>query len=404
MEIAGIQPTTRVIRSMFAQPNLRFFKVELHPQVTCDVEAFIRRLQAFLEVRFMGDGGQGIVFRRSVEEVLQHFEEPELGCLSFSGWKQRQEHETAWLGGDRKWIMATSTCVQGVSNRRCNVVLFVDFPPSLIHFAQGAGRAGRNGQESLVVFVTTKDAWMPEPKDEDDFECLAEGRQLLHSTGLCRRHQFGMTFNGAPQACADVPDAVLCDVCNPGHELLHGIRELAPDRVRIQDRAPDRFEGHDGADEEMPLADEEMPLVDSDLPAEAPSLTPATAAPFYAPVPGPVVPSVSVLMDVATFALRERTWDERMTELAWLSRRLRGHCVVCWALSGKLVKNDHEPFRECVDCGSARWALGNLKGFDKGAIFNEFQACHICGFPQGDVFVNAGHPSPSAAGTSLHPT
>jgi hypothetical protein len=301
-----------------------------------------------------------------------------------------------WLAGEKPIMMATTTCLAGIDNPNCNVVIFVDFFPWMIPIAQGAGRGGRKGQETLVLFVTSDGhRYSTENTPEDDPQCGAQGVEMLTCTDRCHRWQFGLTFNGEGQTCAQVADAMRCQRCEPGHPLFRKLHELGQIRVSAQAQR--------------------QPLM-SPFRFAAPSRQePRSAQNCYAPYSNPsdIPPASSARAAPGHHVVRGAMADNlisKLQALADLSMRLKGHCAACWALHGRFNIANHLPFLTC-STGRSLPTDVNSPGYDGPgfkAKFEDYTACWGCWLPQLNGTVNkhlytrTNHPVPGK-GRCTHP-
>ncbi|KAF8189248.1 hypothetical protein K438DRAFT_1971892 [Mycena galopus ATCC 62051] len=438
----ALPPSIKVVRSDFVQRQMCFVLLELDDQKT-DLRRFLNDLQSLLKEKYMGADGQGIIFRAHVNEIFSHWHPEKPKSASFSGWEHRLEHETLWLEHKSDWLMSMSTCIHGINNLRCNVVIFVNFHPILLLFGQGYGRGGRKGQECLVIFIKHgRIVWMQHPSQDDDTDCRAEGIQFMANTpGQCRRHIFGLTFNGKPQTCASV-GGVPCDRCDPDFWLWAEIQAIVPDQPPADDsdeeyhrHFSDRwFNDPEVTKHEPPsptdwfatYSDSAFHIPDLIRHPEPPLATPSnrliapqpvqlsnqpqrpvsTTRQFLAPQPGPVQPSNQIQGQAMEFqqAMARRRGNSGI--LGRLSERITGHCAACWAFTGDFIarNDDHRTFRSCSRGNNPTSAAfdDRYRTWEKLIEHPEYTACYKCGFPQDDQFLLFGHPKPSRQAPCPH--
>ncbi|KAJ6449478.1 P-loop containing nucleoside triphosphate hydrolase protein [Mycena sanguinolenta] len=418
------------VRSDFVQPRMRFMVLDLDGKT--DIRRFLNDLQPLLEEKYMGADGQGIIFRAYVNEILDHWRPGEPTSVSFAGWKDRLEHETYWLEHDTDFIMATTTCIHGINNLRCNVVIFVHFFPSLLLAAQGSGRGGRDGQECLVIFIKHGClTWIPHPSQDSDRDCHGEGLEFLaNKPGQCRRHIFGMTFNGKPQTCGSI-NGTLCDRCDPNFPLYADIQAIIPEQPPTDSESEDEFNDFfsDSAFQNPELTRE--PIIDPPAPSsddfdafftdslfhdpdlthepEAVAAGPvaatsvATAPQFVAPKRGPVQPSKNVQRNAAEYRQAVALKKANSGVLGKLSSNLAGKCAACWAYTGAFVVSgsNHRTFRTCSMGNHASSAHFNHRYQQWENLISHvpYTACFRCGFPQDKEFLLYGHPLPGKSAT-----
>lgn len=122
-----------------------------------------------------------------------------------------------WDRGESKVMACTTAFAQGVD--RSSIRYVVIFRPSygLIVNSQMLGRAGRDGEESHVFFVTDAEriTTFRGVKAVRQF-CVEELDEVVHGTE-CRRYSTTLCMDGEDLAvrCAQDPTWIPCDVCSP---------------------------------------------------------------------------------------------------------------------------------------------------------------------------------------------
>ncbi|MGA1862246.1 DEAD/DEAH box helicase [Deferribacter thermophilus] len=72
--------------------------------------------------------------------------------------EERREIERKFRNGDLKAVISTSAFELGIDIGGIDATILVGYPGSLMSLWQRAGRSGRHGNESLIVFIPTNDA------------------------------------------------------------------------------------------------------------------------------------------------------------------------------------------------------------------------------------------------------
>lgn len=346
--LLGQPPSTRVIRAPMLQQNLEFHRVVVSRKVNAFVVELVRLLQS---VEMRGDE-QGLLFFRTKAEVVAFSDvAAEIGVVpSHADLPERVANEALWMDGASKWIAATGTLIHGIDNPRCKVVIFVGWDAGLLLFAQGWGRAGRNGQRALAFLVGPQASPREADGSDPDVHCFQQSAQYFSNTTECRRLILGLAFNGEARSCAQIAGAQRCDICNPLGHLTVEIRALL-ERLDLRGQ-------------------------------RAPGAAAAAAA------LRPDQPSISILFDAAGAQCMERRKESILSQLQLLASALRGKCAACWGGTGQLSATHTLVPRNC----------------DGGVKFDPFKRwrdhlglpvgryCFKCGLPNTKGCRVVGHP------------
>ncbi|KAJ6468746.1 hypothetical protein C8R45DRAFT_1167341 [Mycena sanguinolenta] len=376
-----------VIRSPLSQPFHQFVHLRLGPAQK--VAEFLTSLQAKLARDFMQPEDQGIIFYPSPAAVQKWAGAQ--SCASWNGWEKRQTHETEWLAGKHRFMHATTTCILGIDNGRCNVIIFFNFLPGLANMLQGAERGSRRGQKTLVVFVTSHGHnYHTNTELDGDPDCIVEGAEMLNSKQGCFRSYFGRAFNGKGHTCDMLPHAPKCQRCAPHTPLFMELEQLA---APFQNAGPLRRSSglaHHYSpyprDTGTARAEHRRPLDD---PASR-----VRAIPY-----NPHVATVDTIdLQPAIREAKNIKFVKKLHAIAALSQLLRGHCGACWALTGRLFTNHHPVFGSCsLERRPASRALNDAEYQKWAVVFRPLTACFRCYMPQN----NRMHASPSVQGDSV---
>ena len=133
--------------------------------------------------------------------------------------KERSEMISKWKAGESGgWIIGTTSLIQGIDYHDVHLVVFAAAPFGLIDFVQGAGRAGRNGKAAKIVMLYDKTTIPCSPGDTNDVGCKKQLAQWLRDK-RCRRLGISECMDGEGKFCRALHGAILCDICNPHHDL-----------------------------------------------------------------------------------------------------------------------------------------------------------------------------------------
>jgi len=136
-----------VIQGSFERRNLAYqvFKVENK----------FRKILELLE----NNKGTGIIYVRSRRGTRDIFELLKNNNISADYYhagldpKTRSEIQESWMKGTTRIMVSTNAFGMGIDKPNVRVVVHVDLPDSLEAYFQEAGRAGRDGNESLAVLL-----------------------------------------------------------------------------------------------------------------------------------------------------------------------------------------------------------------------------------------------------------
>ncbi|KAJ7937594.1 hypothetical protein B0H13DRAFT_1852565 [Mycena leptocephala] len=333
------------------------------------VSNFIHSLVRYLSMGFMKREDQGIVFYSTIEPLKEVAGKPP-SCASWAEFPSKDKHESQWLKGSHQFIHSTTTCILGLDNKRCNVVIFVNFRPGLVDILQGAARGGRAGQPTLVIFVTSYDhEYLSGKVLPGDPECVIPGTEMLNSKEGCMRPYFGSAFNGRAHTCDMLPNALKCQRCAPDDDLFRDLAALAASASKSSKKprrsSPDRR--------------------DSTTAHAGPQQRPDNPAPRVHAIPydrnaGAVE---TIDLQVAIRAAEDAEFTRKLHRIADLSKLLVGQCGACWALTGRLFTNGHPAFGPCsLDRSKPTNALDDKEYRDWQPRFKDHTACFSCYMPQ----------------------
>ena len=305
-----------------------------HQYILFSVEKkdLLRRTFTFIHQssQFLHGTRRAIVFVRSKEfgrSLKKIFSDLDFISSDVKSDTQRSKMMTRWIDGSSGgWIIGTSSLIQGVDYHDVHLVVFADSPFGMVDFVQGAGRAGRNGSPARIVMLSTGTPILPSPGDTVDLGCKRHLARWLEG-GTCRRVGISECMDENSVTCTTLSQAIPCDICDPGHELLE-----TWDRVTKLEI------------EHLP----EMPRPDLSSDAPGAALDPVTLLPI---VPlRPRVPSLQVLQHSLNELALEQARISTAVDCIKLLVDFAPNCGICNGRSmGKRFTGElHEKWNICA--------------------------------------------------------
>ena len=359
-EFVGIShEQSLVLRSPTARPNhrLQIAAIPLpHTPFTTGL-----RLASLLMDTWDDRAIRGIIFVRSLLNLDNVSSSAPFPVCTFHGGMSGQEKDTqldSWLseGHPARWMISTTALLHGVDYPRVDAVIFLESPFGLYDFVQGAGRAGRSGQESFIAVLHNGVPRAPRKK-ENKYACRVEMEGILLSA-VCRRLSISRVMDKDETSCSELPSSLPCDIC----------------------------EGHIS------------PLITGAI--NTPLSAPITTAAVHNPAPrSPPRPSPTTLLNAFTAQSNTVARRKHGESIKDLMERYSG-CFTC-----RLKSNDHNPCHTA--CGNSGvsgcrvtahlpYSCTNFH-YNRGWIDwkktfkwpRDVVRCHFCGFP--DTVVPYSH-------------
>jgi len=376
---------TLVLRSSTARPNHRLQMVSLSPPHT--PMAVGLQLASLLLGKWEDDqAARGIIFVRTLETLRQVFKDCTFPACTYYGTMTDQEKErqlSSWLSGEspEKWIISTTALLHGVDYPRVDAVIFLESPFGLYDFVQGAGRAGRSSQTSLITVLYSK--LPPMLRGEGPYICRKEMEHVL-TASACRRAEISKAMDGNELSCFQLPGSLPCDLCEARMDPLIIDAMFASLSAPLPPPAPSKA-----------LTSTPIPRPTT---ITASSSTPVPQSPAirgFLPHPPPKPPSTAML---SGFSAQGQATERRKhaESIKDLMDRYSG-CFVCRirspdhqpchgvcggnGVSGCTV-NHHVPF----SCSNFSHKIGWINWKNRCFVWpKDATRCYFCGFPNGVV-------------------
>lgn len=386
-----------VLRAPLLQPNVRYAVISYDSEIVPQAADLVGKLVDLFTTRILNRYNpvtQGVVFGTTVADCKAVG--AKLGCMSFGGWPHRYEDEYDFAHGVKQWIAATTTLIQGMDNPRLAVALMDGCMHGLLSIVQGAGRTGRfHFPGYTFVLHDIRRQYAPAPPDDFGFE--ARSVEWMKNNTVCRRFDLTSIFNGQGLKCRDIPNALLCDICDPTFELNITIQDIINNLAAGTYRPPT-----------FPTTDLVDPYVLGATRPPQSTSAPVVYLPPAVRLGRPLnLPSMNVRMNV-------QLYKQRMEELKRVTRVLKEmyeffkvNCVGCW-LADPGRTQPALPHRE--DLGNiCRWTTDN-RIFRDGLFTwrsnnrvngKEQSLCFGCWMPDPKIF-DTGHDSYEIAKCHTH--
>jgi hypothetical protein len=358
-DAVGISLTrTLVFRSPTARPNhkLQIAKIPrlYSPPLVC------LQLASLLTDTWGDDrAARGIIFVRSLKKLEQISNSSPFPVCTYSGQmsdQQKDDQLNSWLSDSHpaKWMVSTTALLHGVDYPRVDAVIFSESPFGLYDFVQGAGRAGRSGQESLIAVLYNGPP--PPMPNESQHGCRVEMAEVL-SKRLCRRASISKVMDGDELSCSEVPNSLPCDICEG---------KISPLITRAIDTSP-------------ALAPAQENTASNNLTPRSPPTPPPTA-----------------LLTGFTAQASTKTRKDHAKSIKDLMERFSG-CFTC-----RIESLDHRPCHNkcgnsgvsgCLDsphrpyeCTKLSYKVGWISWKKQGFLWpRDISRCYFCGLPNNVV-------------------
>ncbi|KAJ7589730.1 hypothetical protein C8J56DRAFT_1076612 [Mycena floridula] len=224
LEETALSPTAPIFSTPVSQPQLSYHVFYLPSNSSLHLARVAAELGRHVDHNYLGSNGQGMIFACSkamVKDVHGFMTEDGRAAAIYHGDltpADKASQFDAWRNGSTRWMVATTSLVQGIDRPHIRVLIFVEMPYGIVNLFQGGGRGGRDDELAYVIVLTTSNTQKPPPVQspielEKDRDGTYEGKLWLTNRNQCRRIGFSKLFDSASTACSSDPHNQMCDVC-----------------------------------------------------------------------------------------------------------------------------------------------------------------------------------------------
>lgn len=146
--------------SGFSRPNLQFAVV---------LTSNSKKLEYILDVAKEQEGSFGIIYagtRSKVDEIVEYLSDNNIAALAYHAGMDNNSREWVqerFMNGEVKIVVATNAFGLGINKKDIRFVIHNDLPGTVEAYYQEAGRAGRDGKDSIcLLFYSSSDRYLQE--------------------------------------------------------------------------------------------------------------------------------------------------------------------------------------------------------------------------------------------------
>src|SRR5436190_1203488 len=419
LETTCMPSSTLIIRAPTTRRNLRYHVLTLEPEMK-DIEQLAKELSALLEEKTFGESSRGIIYCMDIP-LTDHLASSLHACKSHSKMESTEllMNHGSWLGGEHKWMVATTGFLHGIDYPDVKAVIFLGRVYGSMNIEQGAGRAGRNGEVANVFVINPVNyIWVPRPDDyagRSDGECRQHAVEWTRRSNNCRRSGMTDLMDGVSVSCNDLEGAAQCDNCDPENDIVVAARkllqptmdlspdvsddlanqvlnmdEISEDTTEIASASTTQLETsaltrksqskvldarvYPGANPQQ--TDTSLVQMDRQTASSGSNtmsflqsspqmplkqvLQPqlSTSSSFSAWNPSSTTPSMSIQLDTALYHQLLKRKNEKAMVISEMTSHLLGKCYICWAKRSSTLSaktSDHKFFVSCQQPHEQKW-------------------------------------------------
>jgi hypothetical protein len=343
---------------------------------TVKISQWMRVVQSLINyatAHILSSTSKGIVFVDNIDLVKEWATEYPFYHAKLTA-ESQEEIISSWKAPGSQWIIATSALLHGINNRYVDCIIFVGRYWGMIDFVQGAGRAGRREQKS-VIYLLHEGSHLP-LGDLHDVKQVVTLQRMVTDQSCCHRNYISTCMDGKTVSCKDLDNAQPCGVCDPQHAHVTGLDQILTSSNLCTYPTP-----------------------------QTPSYSPPSlSTPLAIPSAGRLIP-ISVIGGATPAILKQSTMARAQENARIQSAKivaeyleiLSGHCAICWMEGNPILQpvTHLEEMRNCTQAGTFqktppyntgyfKWKLGWK--FELSPAFDTF-----CAMPTDVVHAYGSH-------------
>ena len=312
-------PSIEVIRMATNRPEHRY----IVRQVGYDQSMAVAK--ALMSSIRRDTSSKGILFVSSTEFGNQW--EPDYPVYHSKLTKEAQDAAMSrWTGSESQWIVGTTALLHGVDLPNVDYVIFIGNLWGMMEFVQGAGRAGRRQQESVIYLLSlgTKT-----PTKLNDPQRMAALYNMIHEDNTCHRRHISHCMDGIEVSCNNLTNALSCGVCDPIHPLVTQLDAILSSE--LHSNSLDTQQVQSALTDFQAISSYQSPVLQATSMHQSPALQ---ATSYQYPVPTSMSKTLpaTVLKQSAMTTAKIDTNAKFVEEVADRLEKVSNYCPICWMM------------------------------------------------------------------------